>query len=458
MREVEKSLVNICLFSVISVLFFCSYSKADDLNKELEHKISQLEVKLVQFQRLNKTKDREIEELRRYKKGYDVLKPKYQRLESSFNKVSQENRSIKYSCNSNKYKLNNTEIKLDKALLSINRNKNKLVTLEKLNAQLANDLDVKKQQLSDLRQKCGGKIDNSAVLEQKDRRLKANYSEILDLKKENKNLRDKINLLENSQIDLKKRGFDSSQELQKANNIILSLTQELKRVSDLVKKKESDYNSILLEASKQKDKLLVCENSVGQKEKEIIELSDNLISLKKSKKDIKILKAKVTDLQLRLNEANNLIMVKNAELLSLGHGGRMSVKKEEKEVSSSLRGNKKGSSSYRKTLSVETLAVRVIGEKVNLRLKPGKEHSPIQQVARGTELIVESKTGEWYRIITPTGRRAYVKSDLVEPINSNGQVVKFRKPKVPRSRNVRDKLNQEESQAMKLLRDAMRRR
>jgi uncharacterized protein YgiM (DUF1202 family) len=62
------------------------------------------------------------------------------------------------------------------------------------------------------------------------------------------------------------------------------------------------------------------------------------------------------------------------------------------------------------------LTIRVIADKVNLRVRPGKEHSPLQQVARGTELVVESRVGDWYQVITPTGSRAYILSDFVQEI------------------------------------------
>ncbi len=61
-------------------------------------------------------------------------------------------------------------------------------------------------------------------------------------------------------------------------------------------------------------------------------------------------------------------------------------------------------------------SVRVIADKANLRGEPGDEHSPIMTVRKGSRLLVETKEGNWYRVIAPDGRRAYVRSDVVQLI------------------------------------------
>jgi len=55
----------------------------------------------------------------------------------------------------------------------------------------------------------------------------------------------------------------------------------------------------------------------------------------------------------------------------------------------------------------------VVVEKANLRTGPGNEHSPLMSVTRGTRLLVEIRRGEWYRIISPSGTRAWVSADVV---------------------------------------------
>lgn len=55
----------------------------------------------------------------------------------------------------------------------------------------------------------------------------------------------------------------------------------------------------------------------------------------------------------------------------------------------------------------------VIGDKVHLRTGPGKDNSPLMAVSKGTRLAVEMRNGEWYRVIAPTGTRAWISSEMV---------------------------------------------
>lgn len=56
----------------------------------------------------------------------------------------------------------------------------------------------------------------------------------------------------------------------------------------------------------------------------------------------------------------------------------------------------------------------VVAEKANLRIGPSLKDSPLMSVSQGTRLTVERRDGEWYRVIAPTGARAWVSSDVVQ--------------------------------------------
>ena len=60
-------------------------------------------------------------------------------------------------------------------------------------------------------------------------------------------------------------------------------------------------------------------------------------------------------------------------------------------------------------LQVATVAV----DKAELRLGPGKNHSALMAIPRGSRLAVEVRQGEWYRVFAPTGERAWIQSSLV---------------------------------------------
>ncbi len=52
-------------------------------------------------------------------------------------------------------------------------------------------------------------------------------------------------------------------------------------------------------------------------------------------------------------------------------------------------------------------------EKAELRLGPGKNHSALMTVAKGSRLAVEARQGEWLRVFAPNGQRAWILSKLV---------------------------------------------
>lgn len=55
----------------------------------------------------------------------------------------------------------------------------------------------------------------------------------------------------------------------------------------------------------------------------------------------------------------------------------------------------------------------VTAKKANLRTGPGLNNSPLMTVAKGTRLVVETRKGEWYRILAPTGVRAWISKSVV---------------------------------------------
>lgn len=60
-------------------------------------------------------------------------------------------------------------------------------------------------------------------------------------------------------------------------------------------------------------------------------------------------------------------------------------------------------------MPVATVAV----DKADLRLGPGKNHSALMAVPRGSRLVVETRQGEWYRVFAPSGERAWIQAGMV---------------------------------------------
>jgi FtsZ-binding cell division protein ZapB len=60
-------------------------------------------------------------------------------------------------------------------------------------------------------------------------------------------------------------------------------------------------------------------------------------------------------------------------------------------------------------MHVATVAV----DKADLRLGPGKNHSALMAVPRGSRLVIETRQGEWYRVFAPSGERAWIQAGMV---------------------------------------------
>lgn len=62
-----------------------------------------------------------------------------------------------------------------------------------------------------------------------------------------------------------------------------------------------------------------------------------------------------------------------------------------------------------------SMVVGTIIEKSYIRSSPSEADAPTMSVSPGTRLAIETRQGDWYRVITPTGTRGWVK---VSQLNS----------------------------------------
>lgn len=63
----------------------------------------------------------------------------------------------------------------------------------------------------------------------------------------------------------------------------------------------------------------------------------------------------------------------------------------------------------REQISIAT----VTAQKANLRTGPGLNNSVLLTISRGSRLVVESRQGDWYRVIAPTGERAWISGTII---------------------------------------------
>jgi len=71
--------------------------------------------------------------------------------------------------------------------------------------------------------------------------------------------------------------------------------------------------------------------------------------------------------------------------------------------------------------SVRDMRVKVTVPKANLRTGPGKKHGVVTQIAKGVVLSAESRSGSWFRVLDPTGKRAFISDDVVRLLKPQGR-------------------------------------
>lgn len=119
-----------------------------------------------------------------------------------------------------------------------------------------------------------------------------------------------------------------------------------------------------------------------------------------------------------LDDTRNRLMIAETQverLSSIIDGGNRNKLSDSQVVdSSAARSVSRSRPAPRPESSESDMQIAVVtADKVHLRTGPGKENSPLMAVTKGTRLAVETRNGEWYRVIAPTGARAWVSNDVI---------------------------------------------
>jgi hypothetical protein len=162
--------------------------------------------------------------------------------------------------------------------------------------------------------------------------------------------------------------------------------------------------------------------------------------LKKAHSDLLIAETEVERLSALLNQKNELVLSrvdkKNRYNDSKVHN--KSGKVEDKLFSTNLKRSE--FSKLNNSIANQPVAEQVdapgempiatvIVTKAHLRTGPGKDHSPLLSVSEGTRLAVETREGEWYRVITPTGARAWVAGEVIK-FGNKASIAAVREPSI----------------------------
>lgn len=77
----------------------------------------------------------------------------------------------------------------------------------------------------------------------------------------------------------------------------------------------------------------------------------------------------------------------------------------------------------------DMLVLEVTSDKANLRSAAGMGHSPVMTIQKGSRLVAEDRQGDWFRVISPNGSRAYIRADMVVEVKNESGTNLELKPK-----------------------------
>jgi hypothetical protein len=196
---------------------------------------------------------------------------------------------------------------------------------------------------------------------------------------------------------------------------------------DLLERLKELETQILISKDEQRETIsrLIEENKILEAQqnklmREIVEYRRRIKEEASGEKDVKI-----GQLEQEIIALKNQLLLKETEIMLL-------TNTKNDQVGSNVVGKANVPERHPLPLAQVTSDVQiaeVIAPKVNLRSGPGTSHAPVMQIQKGARLVIETKQGDWYRIITPNGGRAYVQADVIrvknEAINDDADMVPF---------------------------------
>ncbi|MBL7663135.1 SH3 domain-containing protein [bacterium] len=390
------------------------------LRKELENEIASLKQALsAKDQQLNALKATTIvpgdpaSEIRRREDALLNLNTKFQELKNKYDLEMQSSKAIKQAL-------------ADMQSGSANYTKE----IAQLKTELRNSRDEISRLLLEIREKGTSEKELSLHKQQlldahKDiRDLKASLEASKTLTTNNSYLRAEIAKAEKELSDLRIK----SSEYDKYKPVLETALERIKTLS----KENAEFNLKITELSKNSTEK---SHALETTTKELADLKIKATTSEKnlqeliaksdtSNTELEKLRAELATLRPRAEQADKLesdlvntrneLLLKQTELSALTETASPNRK-------SDTRVNARAQTAdvQPQIVAADVALVEIIAEKANLRSGPGEEHSPVMQLQKGARLTVEAIQGEWIRVLTPTGGRAYVRKDVTRNVGAN---------------------------------------
>lgn len=157
--------------------------------------------------------------------------------------------------------------------------------------------------------------------------------------------------------------------------------------------------------------------------------ADSKKELDEANAKLKNAQSKIDALNQELEESRNRLLIAETEVDRLS---RIIETKKQSDLNLNRGAAQRDTTRVQSSAKTQddTQIATVVADKAFLRSGPGKNNSPLMSVSQGTRLAVEIQQGGWYRVISPTGARAWVDGEVVafgaNPSEGPTQTVKVR--------------------------------
>lgn len=234
----------------------------------------------------------------------------------------------------------------------------------------------------------------------------------------------------------KKNNGAATKELEQTNKELLHTEQELLRelqsasqtekTSPLVPKETTQLTPPITKAKTASGEIFTNKAITQKEQPEQNSKKTQYLSTENARleKELQKNRVKAQKLESELKRTRNRLLIAETEverLTSIIHTGDRNVltrhaRRDTVKKAQTLQGKKSVPKNVKKNPELENgdLPIATVTvSKANLRIGPGLDNSPLMTVAKNTRLVVEKRSGDWYRVITPTGARAWVSSSVV---------------------------------------------
>jgi hypothetical protein len=162
---------------------------------------------------------------------------------------------------------------------------------------------------------------------------------------------------------------------------------------------------------KAKQALGALEDRIAASEREALEL----------RKQLSEAKSALAAAELEISRLSSIIQESSRARLNIGEPTKFSrpsdIRPNEAKVKAAqvktLTSAPESSLATGQDLNSDVQVATISVDKADLRLGPGRNHSALMSLRRGSRLAIEARQGEWYRVFAPNGQRAWIHSSLV---------------------------------------------